>query len=88
MPQRPPMNTTPPLPPGQRFKAAIEKAKQDGVDTESLMLRLTLGDVSRLKRDRAIPAEEISFAGDVMRYLGVKVVGGDIETSALIILQT
>jgi hypothetical protein len=53
-----------------------------------MMLRLTLGDVSRLKRDRSIAAEDISFAGDEMRYLGVKVATGDIETSALVFLQT
>jgi hypothetical protein len=87
MPPRPPPHT-PPLPPGQKFKAAIEKAKLDGLDPSAMMLRLTLGDVSRLKRDRGIPADEISFAGDEMRYLGVKVVQGDVETSSLVILQT
>ncbi len=76
-----------PLPPGQKFKTAIEQALQDGVDADALLLRLTLGDVSRLKRDREIAASDISFAGGEMRYLGVRVVEGDIETSALVILQ-
>jgi hypothetical protein len=88
MAPRPPPPNTPPLPPGQKFRTAIEKAKLDGVDPDSLMLRLTLGDVSRLKRDRAIAADEISFGGDGMRYLGVKVVEGDVETSSLVFLQT
>jgi hypothetical protein len=88
MPPRPPPPHTPPLPPGQKFRAAIEQAKSDGLDPSAMMLRLTLGDVSRLKRDRTIAAEDISFAGDEMRYLGVKVALGDVETSALVILQT
>ena len=88
MAPRPPPPNMPPQPPGQKFRAAIEKAKLEGLDASSLMLRLTRGDVSRLKRDRAIAAEEISFAGDEMRYLGVKVVQGDVETSSLVILQT
>jgi hypothetical protein len=86
MPPRPPPITPPPAP-GKKFKAAIEQAKLEGVDPSALLLRLTLGDVSRLKRDREIAADEISFAAGEMRYLGVKVVGGDVETSALVILQ-
>jgi len=88
MPPRPPPPNTPPLPPGLKFRAAIEQAKADGLEPSSLMLRLTLADVSRLKRDRAIPAAEISFSDGEMRYLGVKVVEGDVSTSALVILQT
>jgi hypothetical protein len=87
MAPRPPPIQPPPAP-GKKFKAAIEQARLDGVDTSALLLRLTLGDLSRLKRDREIAADAISFAGDEMRYLGVKVVGGDVETSALVILQT
>ncbi len=75
----------PPQPPGARFKAEIEKARLDGVDPDALLLRLTHGDVSRLKRDRAISIADISFAGGEMRYLGVKVAEGDIETSTLVI---
>ncbi len=87
MPPRPPPPEPPPAP-GKKFRAAIEQARLDGIDPSALVLRLTLGDVSRLKRDRNIAADEISFAGDEMRYLGVKVVGGDIETSALVIVQS
>ena len=87
MPPRPPLAVTPPQPPGQKFRSAIEQAKLDGLDPAAMVLRLTLGDISRLKRDRAVAADEISFAGDEMRYLGVKVIGGDVETSALVFLQ-
>jgi hypothetical protein len=86
MPPRPPP-VQPPQPPGKKFRTAIEQARLDGVDDSALLLRLTLGDVSRLKRDPTITAAEISFAGGEMRYLGVKVVGGDIDASALVILQ-
>lgn len=89
MPARPsPPQNQPPPAPGKKFKAEIEQARLDGIDPSALLLRLTLSDVSRLKRDREIAADDISFAGDEMRYLGVKVAGGDVETSALIILQT
>ena len=87
MPPRPPPPQPPPAP-GKKFRAAIEQARLDGIDPSALLLKLTLGDVARLKRDREIAANEISFAGDEMRYLGVKVVGGDVETSALVILET
>ena len=88
MPPRPPPPPAPPQPPGQKFRTAIEQAKSDGTDPSAMMLRLTLGDFSRLKRDPAIAAKDISFAGDEMRYLGVKVATGDVETSALVFLQT
>jgi len=87
MPERPSQSQPPPAP-GKKFRAAIEQARLEGIDRSALLLRLTLSDVSRLKRDREIAAEEISFADGEMRYLGVKVVGGDVETSALVILQT
>jgi hypothetical protein len=87
MAPRPPPPPEPPQPPGQKFRTAIEKAKLEGLDPDALTLRLTLGDVSRLKRDRAIAADDISFTDGEMRYLGIKVVAGDIETSALVILQ-
>lgn len=87
MPERPSQSQPPPAP-GKKFRAAIEQARLEGIDPSALLLRLTLSDISRLKRDREIAAEEISFADGEMRYLGVKVVGGDVETSALVILQT
>jgi hypothetical protein len=89
MPARPPApSNQPPPAPGKKFRAEIEQARLDGIDPSALLLRLTLSDMSRLRRDREIAADEISFAGDEMRYLGVKVAGGDVATSALIILQT
>jgi hypothetical protein len=76
-----------PIPPGQKFRVAIEQALKDGIDADALQLRLTLGDLSRLKRDRDTPAADIRFEDGEMRYLGVKVVAGDVQTSALAILQ-
>jgi hypothetical protein len=48
-----------------------------------MALHLTLGDVEQLKRDRAVAMEDISFAGGTMKYLGVKVVKGDVTLSVL-----
>jgi hypothetical protein len=78
----------PPMPPGERFRMEIEKAVQDGADLEGLVLRLTLGDVSRLKRDPTISTADISFSGGEMRYLGVKVASGDTQASSLVISQS
>ena len=65
------------------FRAAIEKAKAEGYGVDDMLLRLTLGDASELKRDRSLAMEDISFTGGVMRFLGVKVAPGGITTSRL-----
>ena len=69
-----------------RFKTEIERAESEGVSLDDLTLHLTLGDVEHLKRDRAVPIPDISFAGGIMEYLGVKVVKvvkGDAPLSVL-----
>lgn len=75
------------LGPAEQFKREIEKAQQDGVSTGALLLKLTRGDGAKLKRDRNIPTDSISFAGGEMRYLGVKVIEGETADSALVMLQ-
>jgi hypothetical protein len=86
----PPQNRPPPrpLPPGQRFKPQIEKAFADGVSSADLVLQLTFGDASKLKRDPNVSLEDLSFLGGETRYLGVKVVEGGIDASALVILSS
>lgn len=70
-------------PPGIRFRAEIEAAEAEGIAREDMTLRLTLTDVTHLKRDRDLPVTDISFAGGVMRYLGVKVEQGGVAESVL-----
>lgn len=65
------------------FRGAIAQALEDGVASETMTLRLTLGDAASLRKDRSIPLEDISFAGGEMRLLGVKVVSGGIDRSGL-----
>jgi hypothetical protein len=48
-----------------------------------MVLLLTHRDLAELKRDRDVPVADISFAGGVMRYLGVLVKVGGISESAL-----
>jgi hypothetical protein len=71
------MNTKPVQPrrssPALRFRAQIETAEANGVAREDMTLRLTHGDASLLKRDHSLDVSDISFAGDVMRFLGVRV---------------
>lgn len=86
-PSTPPKPTPRPGPNFRRsaevFRAAIEKATQEGYGIDDMLLRLTLGDASELKRDRTLALEDISFKGGVMRFLGVKVAPGGITTSRL-----
>jgi hypothetical protein len=65
------------------LRSAIVQALEDGVGSDDMTLRLTLGDAANLRRDRSIPVEDISFRGGEMRLLGVKVVSGGIDHSTL-----
>ena len=79
----------PPPPPAPRptvavrFRTEIQRAEAEGVDLDDMALHLTLGDVELLKRDRALPVADISFHGGAMRYLGVKIVKGNVTASEL-----
>ncbi len=84
MPARPPPPPPKLLPPGQRFRSEIEKATADGAVLSALMLKLTLSDAAKLRRDPSIETDAISFIDGQMRYLGVKVREGDITTSTLL----
>ena len=65
------------------FRGEIEKAEAAGVARDDMTLRLTLSDVSQLRRDATLAVADISFAGGVMRYLGVKVEQGGVPVSVL-----
>jgi hypothetical protein len=67
----------------ETFRTAIEKAEAEGARRDEMVLRLTSRDAADLKRDKTIAVADISFAGGVMRFLGVKVVQGGLEPSAL-----
>lgn len=69
--------------PAAHFRAEIERAEAEGAVRDDMVLRLTLTDASQLKRDQSIPLEAISFTDGTMRYLGVKVMQGDVAVSAL-----
>ena len=65
------------------FRGKIEAAEAEGASREDMTLHLTLNDVNQLKRDRSLPVTDISFAGGVMRFLGVKIVQGGVAVSLL-----
>lgn len=69
--------------PHASFHSAIQDAVAAGVAPATMTLRLTHRDAALLRRDRKIPLEALSFAGGEMRLLGVKVVTGGVEESAL-----
>jgi hypothetical protein len=69
--------------PADIFRNQIAAAEADGVHRDDMTLRLTLSDVTALKRDRDLPVADISFAGGVMRYLGVKIEQGGVPESVL-----
>ena len=72
------------IPPAIRFREQIERAEAGGHAREEMMLRLTYGDASLLKRDRTLDVADISFAGGAMRFLGVKVEEGGAAESELV----
>jgi hypothetical protein len=68
----------------EEARLAIEQADADGVAREVMTLRMTLRDVSELKRDPKVPMADISYGPDGMRYLGVAVdQGGGVTQSIL-----
>lgn len=69
--------------PAARLRADIEAALSDGVGHEDMTLKLTLGDVSRLKCDADIAVSDISFAGGEMRFMGVRIEQGGVPASIL-----
>ena len=66
-----------------RFRYEIEQAEARGADRAAMMLRLTLGDADKLKRDRDLAITDISFTDGVMRYLGVAIAQGGVAESSL-----
>jgi hypothetical protein len=67
----------------ERFRREIEAAEADGVARGDMRLRLTLGDMSKLRRDGSLAVSDISFTGGVMRFLGVHVEQGGFSESSL-----
>ena len=70
-------------PPAVHFRGEIEKAEAAGLAREDMTLRLTLTDVSKLKRDASLAVADISFSGGAMWFLGVKVEAGGVPVSVL-----
>ena len=73
----------PPAPPAVLFRRWISEALAGGERPADLSLRLTRGDAQRLRRDTDVPLDAISYSGGEMRFLGVKVIEGDVDASAL-----
>lgn len=69
--------------PALRFSREIRDAVAAGAQPDDMQLNLTLMDASKIKRDREIAVEDVSFADGRMRYLGVSVVEGGARSSAL-----
>jgi hypothetical protein len=83
------MSSNAPKPARRRGSAAeearllIDQADADGVARAAMTLRMTLRDVSELKRDPKVPMADISYGPDGMRYLGVAVDQGGVTQSTL-----
>lgn len=68
-----------------RFQREIEAAESDGVARSEMVVRLTLSDESRLRRDPAVAVSDIRFSGGVMRFLDVRVQPGGTSESRLLL---
>lgn len=73
----------PPVSPAVLFGAQIDTALAGGVSSKAMTLRLTLSDGRRLRRDDAVPLEQISYLGGQMHFRGVRVVEGGVGVSVL-----
>jgi hypothetical protein len=69
--------------PAVLFGGRIQAAIGDGAAVDTLVLRLTLNDGRRLRRDDAVPLEQISYLGGQMHFLGVRVIEGGVTISVL-----
>ena len=67
----------------ERFRREIEAALEGGESPDHLRLRLTLGDLNRLRRDPSVSVADIAFAEGVMRFMGVEVQQGGVAESDL-----
>jgi hypothetical protein len=67
----------------EEARLLIEAADADGVKRAAMTLRMTLRDVSELKRDPKVPMADISYGPDGMKYLGVAVDQGGVTQSTL-----
>ena len=82
---RRPLTEAPPLKgtPDSRFRGQISAAVAEGFDPAEMTLRLTYADAAAMARDKVTPIADISYAGGVMRFLGVRVEKGGVDASAL-----
>ena len=67
----------------QKLRDLIAAAEREGAKPADLLLHLTLGDASEIKRDRSVATDEISFRDGEMRFVGVKVLEGGVSVSRL-----
>lgn len=58
----------------------IAKADERGQPRADMVLHLSNGDISGLRRSADVQTDEISFAGGVMRFLGIEVVAAPVGT--------
>lgn len=79
MTKAPPPRTTV----AEHFRREIERAEADGALRADMLLKLTLSDAHKIKRDPALALTDVGFADGVMRFLGVKVEQGGNTTSSL-----
>ncbi len=73
----------PPVSPAVVFGAQIDTALAGGASAKAMILRLTLNDGRRLRRDDKVPLEQISYQGGEMHFRGVRVVEGGVGVSVL-----
>lgn len=65
------------------LRNAVAKAEADGVSRDTMLLRLTFRDESLIKRSPDVGLDEVSFIEGQMRFVGVRVVVGNIPLSVL-----
>lgn len=67
----------------EEMRLLIDQATEDGAERKKMVLRMTLRDVSELKRDPKVASEDIAYKDGEMRYLGIPVAQGGVTNSTL-----
>ena len=65
------------------LRVSIDRAEAEGIARADMVLRLNFRDASLIKRSPSVGVDEVSFEGGEMRFLGVRIVVGQVGLSSL-----
>ncbi len=64
------------------LRVSIDRAEAEGIARADMVLRLNFRDASLIKRSPSVSVDEVSFEGGDMRFVGVRIVVGQVASAA------